>query len=74
MPRILTRYIVSLSPTMDTERWTGALAPWARGAALGPRFKAHDVRATYPYRKYWPWGMATLYVLEDRELAQALGR
>ena len=58
--------MVSLSPTIDNEKWQQALAPWARRGALGPRLTAYQVRQEYRYRSYWPWGERTLYVLEER--------
>ena len=68
IPRIRTRHVVSLSATIDSEKWQDALAPWARRSALGPRLTAYDVRQEYRYRRYWPWGEGTLYVLEERAL------
>jgi hypothetical protein len=68
-PRVLSRYKVSLSREMDAELWRDGLAPAARATSLLPGWSGHRLLKRLEWRSYWPWGVRTLFVLEDRAAA-----
>lgn len=64
-PRIETRFVVSLSETMEWSAWRHAVSPWARRYAFLPRIGGYQRVRTHPYRSYWPPKQQRVFVLTD---------
>ena len=68
-PRLVTRYVVSLSPRLSPQNWAHGVAPWARSYVALPRLQDYRVVREESWFSYWPWGERPIYVLEDRRLS-----
>jgi hypothetical protein len=63
--RIRSQFVVSLSKTMEWQKWIDAVSPASGSIAFLPRLANYRPMREYTYRSYWPPGKRPLYVLED---------
>lgn len=67
-PRVLSKYVVSLSERMDEQDWRHAVSPWAASYVFLGRLDRYRPLRTHPYTSYWPPGTKQVHVLEDARI------
>lgn len=55
-----TRFVASLSPSIDESAYRDSLRPWSMPA---PALRGYQVVATIPYQTWWPPAQRDLYIL-----------
>jgi hypothetical protein len=64
-PGVRSRFVISLSETMETDAWAHGVSPWAGNIAFVPALDGYRTIRSHPYRSYWPFERKRVYVLAD---------